>query len=48
MHTDSTVKKSMHITCAFFPIALREADVDCLTLGQYMQPTERHLKVQLP
>ncbi|XP_036858670.1 lipoyl synthase, mitochondrial isoform X2 [Manis javanica] len=26
--------------------ALREADVDCLTLGQYMQPTKRHLKVE--
>ncbi|XP_058923073.1 lipoyl synthase, mitochondrial isoform X2 [Kogia breviceps] len=25
---------------------LREADVDCLTLGQYMQPTRRHLKVE--
>jgi len=24
---------------------LREARVDCLTLGQYMQPTKRHLKV---
>ncbi|CAB3981484.1 lipoyl synthase, mitochondrial [Paramuricea clavata] len=24
---------------------LREADVDCLTLGQYMQPTRLHLKV---
>lgn len=24
---------------------LREASVDCLTLGQYMQPTKRHLKV---
>lgn len=24
---------------------LREADVDCVTLGQYMQPTKRHLKV---
>lgn len=24
---------------------LREAGVDCLTLGQYMQPTKRHLKV---
>lgn len=24
---------------------LRDADVDCLTLGQYMQPTKRHLKV---
>nr|XP_033803247.1 lipoyl synthase, mitochondrial [Geotrypetes seraphini] len=26
--------------------ALREAGVDCLTLGQYMQPTKRHLKVK--
>ncbi|XP_053314349.1 lipoyl synthase, mitochondrial [Spea bombifrons] len=26
--------------------ALRKADVDCLTLGQYMQPTKRHLKVE--
>ncbi|XP_051561015.1 lipoyl synthase, mitochondrial-like [Myxocyprinus asiaticus] len=25
---------------------LRDADVDCLTLGQYMQPTKRHLKVE--
>uniref|UniRef100_A0A803XLQ4 lipoyl synthase n=1 Tax=Meleagris gallopavo TaxID=9103 RepID=A0A803XLQ4_MELGA len=25
---------------------LREAGVDCLTLGQYMQPTKRHLKVE--
>ncbi|XP_041121229.1 lipoyl synthase, mitochondrial isoform X2 [Polyodon spathula] len=24
---------------------VREAGVDCLTLGQYMQPTKRHLKV---
>lgn len=24
---------------------LREVNVDCLTLGQYMQPTTRHLKV---
>lgn len=24
---------------------LRSVDVDCLTLGQYMQPTTRHLKV---
>lgn len=24
---------------------LREAGVDCLTLGQYMQPTKTHLKV---
>lgn len=27
---------------------LREAGVDCLTLGQYMQPTKRHLKVSPP
>ncbi|CAH1776556.1 unnamed protein product, partial [Owenia fusiformis] len=25
---------------------LREIDVDCLTLGQYMQPTKRHLQVK--
>lgn len=25
---------------------LREAGVDCLTLGQYMQPTKRHIKVE--
>lgn len=24
---------------------LRDAGVDCVTLGQYMQPTKRHLKV---
>lgn len=24
---------------------LRSAGVDCVTLGQYMQPTKRHLKV---
>lgn len=24
---------------------LRNAGVDCVTLGQYMQPTKRHLKV---
>lgn len=24
---------------------LREADVDCVTLGQYMRPTKRHMKV---
>lgn len=26
---------------------LRDAGVDCLTLGQYMQPTKRHLKVNI-
>nr|XP_032811157.1 lipoyl synthase, mitochondrial isoform X1 [Petromyzon marinus] len=25
---------------------IRDAGVDCLTLGQYMQPTKRHLKVE--
>jgi len=25
---------------------LRNVGVDCLTLGQYMQPTKRHLKVK--
>ena len=25
---------------------LRKNDVDCVTLGQYMQPTKRHLKVK--
>lgn len=25
---------------------LRANGVDCLTLGQYMQPTKRHLKVR--
>lgn len=24
---------------------MRAADVDCVTLGQYMQPTKKHLKV---
>ncbi|NXK42730.1 LIAS protein, partial [Piprites chloris] len=36
--TDEKKKKTMKL--------LREADVDCLTLGQYMQPTKRHLKVE--
>jgi len=35
--TDQEVKQTM--------VDLREAGVDCLTLGQYMQPTKRHLKV---
>ncbi|XP_025145935.1 lipoyl synthase, mitochondrial isoform X2 [Bubalus bubalis] len=33
-------------TSIMLGLALREADVDCLTLGQYMQPTKRHLKVE--
>lgn len=35
--TDAMVLKTME--------NLREAEVDCLTLGQYMQPTKKHLKV---
>lgn len=35
--TDDQVKRAMD--------DLRKADVDCLTLGQYMQPTKRHIKV---
>lgn len=36
--TDEEVKQTMK--------DLRCANVDCLTLGQYMQPTKRHLKVK--
>jgi len=36
--TDEEVKQTM--------LDLREVGVDCLTLGQYMQPTKRHLKVK--
>ncbi|KAK1886933.1 Lipoyl synthase mitochondrial [Dissostichus eleginoides] len=32
-------------TSIMLGLELREAEVDCLTLGQYMQPTKRHLKV---
>ena len=35
--TDDEILKTMEV--------LRENNVDCLTLGQYMQPTKRHLKV---
>ncbi len=35
--TDEEVERAMR--------DLREAGVDCLTLGQYMQPTKRHLRV---
>ena len=31
--------------CALPPLDLRTAGVDCVTLGQYMQPTRMHLKV---
>ncbi|XP_072941732.1 lipoyl synthase, mitochondrial [Epargyreus clarus] len=36
--TDEEVEKTLK--------DLRTAGVDCVTLGQYMQPTKRHLKVQ--
>ena len=32
-------------TSFLWPTDLREAKVDCVTLGQYMQPTKLHLKV---
>lgn len=35
--TDAEIEQTMR--------DLREVGVDCLTLGQYMQPTTRHLKV---
>lgn len=35
--TDAEVEQTM--------LDLREAGVECLTLGQYMQPTNKHLKV---
>ena len=30
----------------FFPADLRNSGVDCVTLGQYIQPTKWHLKVK--
>ena len=36
--TDEEVEQTME--------ELRGVGVDCLTLGQYMQPTKRHLKVK--
>lgn len=35
--TDAEIEQTM--------LDLREAGVECLTLGQYMQPTNKHLKV---
>lgn len=35
--TDDQVAKTMEV--------VRDAGIDCFTLGQYMQPTKRHLKV---
>ena len=37
--TDEEVRRTME--------ELRGVGVDCLTLGQYMQPTKRHLKVRI-
>ena len=37
--TDEEVRTTME--------ELRGVGVDCLTLGQYMQPTKRHLKVHI-
>ena len=37
--TDSLVLYSFHLD-------LRAVGVDCLTIGQYMQPTRRHAKVK--
>ena len=33
--------------CSLLNEDLRKADVDCVTLGQYIQPTKYHLKVSL-
>lgn len=30
----------------FYPVDLRNSGVDCVTLGQYIQPTKWHLKVK--
>ena len=37
-------KLLINVFCIYFS-DLRTAGVDCATLGQYMQPTKRHLKV---
>lgn len=31
--------------CLLLELDIKAAGVDCITLGQYMQPTKRHLKV---
>lgn len=42
----SYIQPFFSIIINIFPIEdLRAANVDCVTLGQYMQPTKRHLKV---
>lgn len=35
----------VYLMCSLAFTDLRIAGVDCVTLGQYMQPTKRHLKV---
>lgn len=39
----SLIMSALIIFC--YLTELRESGVDCVTLGQYMQPTKRHLKV---
>ena len=41
---DST--SQIHLVIIIIPTDLRSAGVDCVTLGQYMQPTKWHLKVR--
>lgn len=50
--TDDEVYATMQGTCPCTSIVvfirlleLRKVDVDCLTLGQYMRPTRKHMKV---
>lgn len=35
----------MCLVLKYYFLDLKESLVDCVTLGQYMQPTKRHLKV---
>lgn len=43
--TGDLIFKIILTVCLKYISDLRSAGVDCLTLGQYMQPTKRHLKV---
>nr|XP_025949393.1 lipoyl synthase, mitochondrial [Dromaius novaehollandiae] len=45
-HFNTVAGQSLRLNSVWISLLLREADVDCLTLGQYMQPTKRHLKVE--
>ena len=42
------ITESIHVFVlfCFFPADLRNSGVDCVTLGQYIQPTKWHLKVK--